>query len=113
MIGTLTARADGPVEIVTGDRDLFQLVDDERPARVLYTQRGLTKLDVVDESAVTARYHIPGRATRTTRCCVATPAMACPVFPGVGRRPRPPWCGRSARSRRCWRRSTRDTAGFP
>src|SRR5438477_2905562 len=38
VIGTLTARAVGPVEIVTGDRDLFQLVDDKRPVHVLYTQ---------------------------------------------------------------------------
>ena len=37
VIGTLAARAAGPVEIVTGDRDLFQLVDDERPVHVLYT----------------------------------------------------------------------------
>ena len=28
VIGTLPARANGPVEVVTGDRDLFQLVDD-------------------------------------------------------------------------------------
>ena len=34
VIGTLAARADGPVEVVTGDRDLFQLVDDARGVRV-------------------------------------------------------------------------------
>ena len=62
VIGTLTARAGGPVEIATGDRDLFQLVDDAQPVRVIYTARGLTKLDIVDEAAVTARYQIPGRA---------------------------------------------------
>src|SRR6516162_10485747 len=62
VIGTLAARASGPVEIVTGDRDLFQLGDDEKPVHVLYTMRGLTNLDVVNEAAVTARYHIPGRA---------------------------------------------------
>src|SRR5580658_6210013 len=28
VIGTLTGRAGGPVDVVTGDRDLFQLVDD-------------------------------------------------------------------------------------
>ena len=30
VIGTLATRATGPVQIVTGDRDLFQLVDDAR-----------------------------------------------------------------------------------
>src|SRR5580692_7977704 len=61
VIGTLTARAAGPVDVVTGDRDLFQLVDDARGIRVVYTARGLSKLEIVDEAAVTARYGIPGR----------------------------------------------------
>ena len=47
VIGTLSARARGPVDVVTGDRDLFQLVDDERQVRVLYTVKGLGKLDPV------------------------------------------------------------------
>jgi len=84
VIGTLTARADGPVEIVTGDRDLFQLVDDERPVRVLYTQRGLTKLDVVDEAAVTARYHIPGRAYADYAVLRGDPSDGLPGVAGVG-----------------------------
>jgi 5'-3' exonuclease len=84
VIGTLAARADGPVEIVTGDRDLFQLVDDERPVRVLYTLRGLTKLDVVDESAVTARYHIPGRAYAEFAVLRGDPSDGLPGVAGVG-----------------------------
>ena len=84
VIGTLTARASCPVEIVTGDRDLFQLVDDERPVRVLYTQRGLIKLDVVDESAVTARYHIPGRAYADYAVLRGDPSDGLPGVPGVG-----------------------------
>src|SRR3989440_3055653 len=84
VIGTLTARASCPVEIVTGDRDLFQLVDDERPVRVLYTQRGLTKLDVVDEAAVTARYHIPGRAYADYAVLRGDPSDGLPGVAGVG-----------------------------
>ena len=84
VIGTLTARADGPVEIVTGDRDLFQLVDDERSVRVVYTLRGLTKLDVVDEAAVTARYHIPGRAYADFAVLRGDPSDGLPGVPGVG-----------------------------
>jgi 5'-3' exonuclease len=41
IIGTLATRARGPVDVVTGDRDLFQLVDDARGVRVLYTARGI------------------------------------------------------------------------
>jgi 5'-3' exonuclease len=84
VIGTLTARADGPVEIVTGDRDLFQLVDDEQPVRVVYTVRGLTNMDVLDESAVTARYHIPGRAYADYAVLRGDPSDGLPGVPGVG-----------------------------
>ena len=84
VIGTLTARAGGPVEIVTGDRDLFQLVDDQRPVRVIYTVRGLAKLDVVDEAAVTARYGIPGRAYADFAVLRGDPSDGLPGVPGVG-----------------------------
>ena len=84
VIGTLATRADGPVEIVTGDRDLFQLVDDERPVRVIYTVRGLTKLDVVDEAAVTERYGIPGRAYADFAVLRGDPSDGLPGVPGVG-----------------------------
>jgi 5'-3' exonuclease len=84
VIGTLAARASGPVEIVTGDRDLFQLVDDERPVCVLYTVRGLTNLDVVDEAAVSARYHIPGRAYADFAVLRGDPSDGLPGVPGVG-----------------------------
>ena len=40
VIGTLAAREPGPVEVVTGDRDLFQVVDDERGVRVALHRQG-------------------------------------------------------------------------
>ena len=62
VIGTLATDADMPVDIVTGDRDLFQLVDDEREVRVLYTARGMSNLDCIDAGAVRSRYGIlPGQ----------------------------------------------------
>ena len=48
VIGTLATDAGMPVDIVTGDRDLFQLVDDEAEVRVLYTARGVGKHERVD-----------------------------------------------------------------
>ncbi len=62
VIGTLAARATGAVDIVTGDRDLFQLVDDAKPCRALYTVRGIRNLQVVDEAFISQKYGIPGRA---------------------------------------------------
>jgi 5'-3' exonuclease len=84
VIGTLATRARGPVEIVTGDRDLFQLVDDAQQVRVIYTVRGLTKLDIVDEAAVTARYQIPGRAYADFATLRGDPSDGLPGVAGVG-----------------------------
>ncbi len=84
VIGTLTARSRRPVEIVTGDRDLFQLVDDEREIRVVYTVRGLMNPEIVDEAAVTARYQIPGRAYADFAVLRGDPSDGLPGVPGVG-----------------------------
>jgi 5'-3' exonuclease len=84
VIGTLAARADGPVEVVTGDRDLFQLVDDARKVRVIYTARGLSKLEIVDEAWVAGRYEIPGRAYAAFAVLRGDPSDGLPGVPGVG-----------------------------
>jgi 5'-3' exonuclease len=84
VIGTLAAREPGPVEVVTGDRDLFQVVDDERGVRVLYIARGLAKLEVVDEAAVTRRYEIPGRAYAAFAALRGDPSDGLPGVGGVG-----------------------------
>ncbi len=84
VIGTLAARADGPVEVVTGDRDLFQLVDDERGVTILYTARGIGRLQVIDEAAVTDRYQIPGRSYAAFAALRGDPSDGLPGVPGVG-----------------------------
>ena len=84
VMGTLAARSDGPVDVVTGDRDLFQLVDDAREVRVIYTVRGLMKMDVIDEAAVTAKYDIPGRAYADFAALRGDPSDGLPGVPGVG-----------------------------
>ncbi|MGY1846298.1 MULTISPECIES: 5'-3' exonuclease [unclassified Blastococcus] len=84
VIGTLATRARGPVDVVTGDRDLFQLVDDARGVRVLYTARGISDLEFVDEAAVTAKYGIPGRAYADFAVLRGDPSDGLPGVPGVG-----------------------------
>ena len=59
VIGTLASHADIPVDVVTGDRDLFQLVDDSRDVRVIYTGRGMSKLEILTDATLTAKYGIP------------------------------------------------------
>ncbi len=58
VIGTLATGADMPVDIVTGDRDLFQLVDDEQEVRVLYTARGVGRHERVDNEWVHTKYGV-------------------------------------------------------
>jgi 5'-3' exonuclease len=69
VIGVLATRAStaatargepADVDIVTGDRDLFQLVDDATGVRVLYTGKGVRNLEVVDQAWLQARYGVPG-----------------------------------------------------
>ncbi|MPZ96041.1 MAG: flap endonuclease [Propionibacteriales bacterium] len=58
VIGSLASQATMPVDIVTGDRDLFQLVDDERDVRVLYTARGVGRHEVLTDSTVVTKYGV-------------------------------------------------------
>lgn len=58
VIGTLATGAGMPVEIVTGDRDLFQLVDDGLGVRVLYTARGVGRHERVTEAVVREKYGV-------------------------------------------------------
>lgn len=62
VLGTLASTAPMPVDVVTGDRDLFQLVDDGRSVRVLYIARGVGKHEQVDEAWVRAKYGVPASA---------------------------------------------------
>jgi 5'-3' exonuclease len=50
----------GPTRIVTGDRDLFQLVDDKRDIKVAYLAKGISAHDLVDLNFIAQKYSIPG-----------------------------------------------------
>jgi 5'-3' exonuclease len=84
IIGTLAAQASEPVEAVTGDRDLFQLVDDARGIRVAYIGKGVANLDLMDEAAVAAKYQIPGRSYAAFAALRGDPSDGLPGVPGVG-----------------------------
>ncbi|MFE0641798.1 5'-3' exonuclease H3TH domain-containing protein [Streptomyces sp. NPDC058877] len=58
VIGTLATRAEHAVDIVTGDRDLFQLVDDARGVRVLYPRKGVGDCDLVDAELIRTKYGV-------------------------------------------------------
>lgn len=58
VVGTYASHAGLPVDVVTGDRDLFQVVDDDRNVRVIYTARGMKNLEVVTDAVIVGKYRV-------------------------------------------------------
>ncbi len=81
VIGTLATRETGAVDIVTGDRDLLQLVRDAGPVRVLYA---VEKMKPYDEAAVAAKHGIPGTAYAEFAVLRGDPSDGLPGVRGVG-----------------------------
>jgi 5'-3' exonuclease len=81
VIATLAARVNGTVEIASGDRDLFALVEDPR-VRVLYPEKA--GLAVIDEAEITRRYEIPGRRYGDFAMLRGDPSDGLPGLRGVG-----------------------------
>ena len=60
IMATFSVKERGPTFVATGDRDLFQLVDDKRRVKVVYLAKGISNHDLVDRAWIKARYEIPG-----------------------------------------------------
>jgi 5'-3' exonuclease len=84
VIGTLATREAGPIEVASGDRDLFQLVDDDRDVRVLYCGKGVAKLEVLDDAAIRDRYGVPAGSYADFAALRGDPSDGLPGVPGVG-----------------------------
>jgi 5'-3' exonuclease len=84
VIGTLASTAEVPVAIVTGDRDLFQLVDDARGVRVLYPRKGVGDCDVVDEEAIAVRYGVRAGQYADFAALRGDPSDGLPGVKGIG-----------------------------
>jgi 5'-3' exonuclease len=81
VIATWSRLAEGTIEIASGDRDLFALVEDPR-VRVLYPEK--SGLSVIDEGEVTRRYGIPGRRYADFAILRGDPSDGLPGLRGVG-----------------------------
>ncbi|HWT47292.1 MAG TPA: 5'-3' exonuclease [Mycobacterium sp.] len=90
VLGTLAARErSDPVVVVSGDRDLLQVVaDDPIPVRVLYLGRGLTKATLFGPAEVAEHYGVPadraGPAYAELALLRGDPSDGLPGVPGVG-----------------------------
>ncbi|WP_457031854.1 5'-3' exonuclease [Kitasatospora sp. P5_F3] len=84
VIGTLATRAGGPVQIVTGDRDLFQLVDDARQVTVLYPVKGVGNAQLIDEAALREKYGVTGSQYADMAALRGDPSDGLPGVKGIG-----------------------------
>ncbi|MBG6239501.1 5'-3' exonuclease [Mycetocola sp. CAN_C7] len=84
VIGSLASQSDIPVDVVTGDRDLFQLIDDARGIRVIYTARGMSNLEVLTEESVLAKYGVTAGQYADFAALRGDTSDGLPGVPGVG-----------------------------
>ena len=92
VIGTLVAREvarpaaeRAAVAVVTGDRDLFQLVDDAAGVRVLYPVKGVKDLVVIDQAALAEKYSVAsGQAYADMAVLRGDPSDGLPGVVGIG-----------------------------
>jgi 5'-3' exonuclease len=84
VIGTLSRDAGMPVDVVTGDRDLFQLVDDEAEVRILYIARGVGRHERVTDAVIQEKYGIGGRQYADFAALRGDPSDGLPGVPGFG-----------------------------
>lgn len=85
LIGTLARRAEAAghrVLIVTGDRDAFQLVSPS--VEVLYTRRGISEVDRVDEAYLRERYGLGPEQIPDLKGLMGDASDNIPGVPGIG-----------------------------
>jgi 5'-3' exonuclease len=81
---TFAVKEKGPIRVVTGDRDLFQLVDDKRDVKVVYLARGISQHDLVDIKWVADKYGIPGDRYALFAMFRGDPSDGLPGVKGIG-----------------------------
>ena len=83
-MASFAEREVGPIRIVTGDRDMFQLVNDERDIKVVYLAKGISAHDLVDISWVAKKYDIPGERYALFAMFRGDPSDGLPGVKGIG-----------------------------
>jgi 5'-3' exonuclease len=84
VMATYAENEKGPTRIVTGDRDLFQMVDDKRDIKVVYLAKGISQHDLVDSTYVANKYGIPGDRYALFAMFRGDPSDGLPGVRGIG-----------------------------
>ena len=84
VMATFAVKESGPIRVVTGDRDLFQMVDDKRDVKIVYLARGISQHDLVDSKWVAEKYGIPGDRYALFAMFRGDPSDGLPGVRGIG-----------------------------
>lgn len=84
VIATLAAQQPSPTGVVTGDRDLFQVVDDRREVQVLYLGRSAGQHDRVDATWLRDRYGVDPEQYVDFAVLRGDPSDGLPGVSGIG-----------------------------
>jgi len=82
VMATLATRDTDPVEVVTGDRDMLALATDR--VTVLYTGKGIAKMEAMGPAEVQAKYGVPAAHYADFAVLRGDPSDGLPGVPGVG-----------------------------
>lgn len=84
VMATFATQESGPIRVVTGDRDLFQLVDDKKDIKVVYLAKGISNHDLVDIEWISQKYSIPGDRYALFAMFRGDPSDGLPGVKGIG-----------------------------
>jgi 5'-3' exonuclease len=84
VLGALVNKASAPCDVVTGDRDLFQLVSDKSDVRVVSITKGVKKLEIVNDAYLVDRYGIAGSQYADFSMLRGDPSDGLPGVKGIG-----------------------------
>jgi 5'-3' exonuclease len=84
VIGTLATTARSPVDVVTSDRDLYQVIDDAREVRVVSTAKGMRDLELVTDAVVRERYGVRAAQYADFATLRGDPSDGLPGVAGIG-----------------------------
>jgi 5'-3' exonuclease len=113
VIATLAAQGTGPIDVVTGDRDLFAVIDDDRQVRVLYVARGVARREVVDGAEVQRRYGVRPDQYAELAILRGDPSDGLPGVPGIGEKTAAGLLGRFGSLREALTAAEADPAAVP
>ena len=84
VMASFAQREKGPIRIVTGDRDMFQVVDDQKDVKIVYLAKGISQHDLVDSAWVGRKYEIPGDRYALFAMFRGDPSDGLPGVKGIG-----------------------------